>query len=137
MVVGGARLTVSTPESPQRLPLEGSRFRLSEFSSITHLDLETRPYGEISRMAVSADDIGPVRLFRGISNELTRIAASLGVDVIFSICPDEAVRLNKGNARKPGVRFAKYEKMPTDYGIDMSLCVFTDIIRACGVGPQQ
>jgi hypothetical protein len=136
IVAGAARLTISTPEQPRELPLEENSLRLREHPLLRHLLLATRPYAEISRMAVDPDCSDGLSISFGLGQQLCHVAAEHGVDLIFSICPPAAARLNRLNSRKVGVTFDIYMKIPTVFGIDMLLCAYSGILGAVRNSPR-
>jgi hypothetical protein len=132
MVAGGARLTMSTPFNPRRMPLEEAGFRLCDCDPLASLNLAKRAYGEISRMVV---DPGMAHGFSGsfcLGDELCARAASEGTDTVFSICPERPARINAINAKRRGVGFHRFREVPTVFGKDMSLCAFTGLLRVYG-----
>jgi hypothetical protein len=66
--------------------------------------------------------------------EMAWTAARMGVDLVFSICPEPQVRWNAANSRKIGVRFHVFPEIEvaTPFGIDMTLCAYTGLIAAYG-----
>jgi len=130
LVAGGARLTISTPPNPRRLPLEEAGFSLEACAFLSDLDLHRNPYGEISRMAVDAACSRGLEASFGLGNALCAIAAREGLDVVFSICPDTPARINQINAKRRGIIFHKYCEMPTVFGRNMWLCAFTGLLRS-------
>jgi hypothetical protein len=126
-VSGGARLTVSVPCAPRRLPLEEAGFDLLACELVKEVNLDKTAYGEIGRMAVDPACTQGLEVSCGLARELCHIAARLGVDTIVSICPDGAVRLNRRNAASCGVSFRRVVKLATVFGIPMWLCLFTGI----------
>ncbi|MDX1982170.1 MAG: hypothetical protein SFV51_17995 [Bryobacteraceae bacterium] len=124
-VIAGARLTISTPDSPLRLPMEEGGFRLSR--ELPEYRLHSRSYAEISRVAVDPGtaDGGAVNL--ELARMLCRTAAGQGVDLLFAICPRGQLRINRRNAAALGVafRFFPAVKAPGDYGVAKTLCVYT------------
>jgi hypothetical protein len=136
IVAGAARLTISTSEDPRQLPLEENSLRLREHPLLKHLLLATRPYAEISRMAVDPDCSDGLSISFGLGQQLCQVAAEHGVDLIFSICPPAAARLNRLNSRKVGVTYDIYMKIPTVFGIDMLLCAYSGILRAARNSPD-
>jgi hypothetical protein len=132
LLCGGARLTISTPAHPRRLPLEEGSSRLQANDALRYLDLESRGYAEISRMAVDPACSDGLAISFGLGRELCRVAACHGIDTVFSICPPGPARLNRVNAGKCGVRFNIYPEWPTVFGIAMRLCAYTGIVAAYG-----
>ena len=128
---GGARLTLSAPGRYRRLPLEEGA-SLRENPELVSLRLDRRAYGEISRMAVEPVCADGLAISFGLGQELCRVAARLGADVIFSICPPGPARLNRRNAVKCRVRYEIYSELPNPYGIPMRLCAYTGIVGAYG-----
>jgi hypothetical protein len=128
-VVGGARLTISTPQRPRRLPLEEKGFDLRSCGALKHLGLDRKPYGEISRMAARPESAHGFEISSGLAYALASGAAHEGLDVVFSICPAKPARINRINAAKLGIGFHKYQDLPTVFGVDMALCAFTGILK--------
>ncbi len=128
VLVGGARLTVSRPEAPRELPLERNGLSIREDEDLRKLKLNAQPYAEISRMAI-APHSRTLAISLGLSRKLCSLAGSLGIDVILSICPDGAARLNQINSAKLGVTFHNVRKIQTEFGMDMWLCVFAGILN--------
>jgi hypothetical protein len=131
LVAGGARLTISTPECPRRMPLE-ERFNLRSCEFLKHLDLDRKPYAEISRMAVGPDCARGFEVSAGLGNALCALAARQGLDTVFSICPEKPARINAINAKRRGVPFQRYGEVPTAYGVKMWLCTFTGLLQVYG-----
>ena len=129
-LAGAARLTISSPAAPHILPLEECGFRLRECEPLRHLELELRPYSEISRMTIDPRFSRDREASLALAVGLCRAAAREGVETIFSICPPAATRLNQSNARSLGVNFQRFSSIATAYGRDMWLCVFTGIMQA-------
>jgi hypothetical protein len=132
LVGGGARLTIATPECPRPMPLEEGSVILRDCEFLTQLDLRARPYGEISRMAVDPDCARGFEVSAGLGNALCARAASEGLDVVFSICPEKPARINHINAKRRGVEFHRYRELPTVFGVNMWLCAFTGLLRVYG-----
>jgi len=125
VVAGGARLTISSASRPVLLPLEQQLFTVE--------DPDGHPYAEISRMAVDMHPSERAVLSLGISRKLCEIAGREGVNIIYSICPENSARLNRINARKCGVEFRLHrQRRATGYGLEMSLCSFRGVLRAYG-----
>jgi hypothetical protein len=137
-LAGGARLTLSTPDNPRRMPLEDGGFELR--SGLPELDLDHQSYGEISRLAVEPAFGGDLLVSFGLGRELCVSAARRGVDILFSMCPEGPARINRRNSRKCGVEFRICQELPTPFGIPMRLCVYLGILRAVNGGrcmPQE
>jgi hypothetical protein len=131
-VLGGGRLTISTPECPRLLPLEDAGFSLKNCEFLKDLGLDRKPYGEISRMAVDPESSRGFEVSTGLGNALSARAAREGLDVVFSICPKKPARLNQINASRLGIGFHKYHELSTVFGVDMWLCAFTGLLRVHG-----
>jgi hypothetical protein len=127
VVAGGARLTISTPEHPRALPLEETSFRLKNCPQLAQFELDRRPYGEISRMAADPDCARGFEVSSGLGNALCASAAAQGLDIVFSICPELPARINQRNAKRRGVGFLNLMELPTVFGVNMWLCVFTGL----------
>jgi hypothetical protein len=136
MVAGGARLTLSTPQTPRQLPLEEAGFRLRESFQLAHLRLDSTPYGEISRMAVEPGVSEGMELSFGITRACCDIAASQGADVLFGICPERPARLNRRNAKRLALPFDTYGQLGTVFGKEMTLCAFIGLTHRC-IGPEK
>jgi hypothetical protein len=136
-VVGGARLTISTPQRPQLLPLEEKGFDLKSCDALKGLGLDRKPYGEISRMAASPESAHGFEISGGLAWALASVAAHEGLDVVFSICPAKPARINRINAAKLGVGFHKYHDLPTVFGVDMALCAFTGILKVFATSGRE
>ena len=137
VVVGGARLTISTPQRPQMLPLEEKDFDLKSCEALKDLGLDRKPYGEISRMAASPQSAHGFEISSGLAYALASLAAHLGLDVVFSICPAKPARINRINAAKLGIGFRKYQDLPTVFGVDMVLCAFTGILKVFATAGRE
>ncbi len=137
VIAGGARLTIATPECPRRLPMEEAGFDLRNSELFRQLALDRQPYGEISRMAVAPETGMGFQVSSALGTKLCALAGQQNVDVLFSICPDGPARINQRNARMCGVDFERLPKLPTVFGIDMWLCVFTGIRRMYGPSPDN
>jgi hypothetical protein len=136
-VVGGARLTISTPQRPQMLPLEEKDFDLKSCEALKDLGLDRKPYGEISRMAASPESAHGFEISSGLAYALASLAAHEGLDVVFSICPAKPARINRINAAKLGIGFRKYHDLPTVFGVDMALCAFTGILKVFAAAGRE
>jgi hypothetical protein len=132
VVAGGARLTISTPGRPRRLPLEETGFDLKSCELLKELGLDREPYGEISRMAASPESAHGFEISGGLAYALASVAAHEGLDVVFSICPAKPARINRINAARLGIGFHKYHDLPTVFDVDMALCAFTGILKVFG-----
>jgi hypothetical protein len=137
VVAGGARLTISTPECPRQMPLEERGFSLSGCDFLKHLNLESKPHGEISRMAADPEWARGFELSSGLGDRLCARAAHEGVDAVFSICPEFPARINQRNAKRRGVGFHRYHELPTVFGENMWLCAFTGLQRVYGNGEKE
>jgi hypothetical protein len=137
MVAGGARLTISTPERPFQMPLEEAGFDLRHCELLKDLNLDRNPYGEISRMAAAPECARGFEVSCGLGTALCATAASEGLDVVFSICPEKPARINQINAKKRGVGFRRYPELPTVFGVNMWLCVFTGLLRVFGTAERE
>ncbi|MGA3237424.1 MAG: hypothetical protein ABSG03_14065 [Bryobacteraceae bacterium] len=124
VVAGGARLTLSTPQDPLPLPLEESGIFLQGYQRLAHLQLASKAYGEISRLAVSAETSEGLALSLGLTRSCCEIATSEGADVLFGICPPGPLRLNRWNAKRLALHFDTYGELSTVFGRDMTLCAF-------------
>lgn len=83
-VIGGTRLTISSPAAPQALPMEHDDFKLSEL--FPDLGLVNRSYCEFSRAAILPDyQSGPVMPI-GFAKAIQRAIAE-GVDYAFTLSP--------------------------------------------------
>ena len=137
IVAGGARLTISTPKCPRRMPLEEADFRLRDCEFLYNLNLDRKPYGEISRMAADPECAKPFELSWGLGNALCAGAAREGLDVVLSICPELPARINQRNAKRRGVGFHRYAEVPTVFGKRMWLCAFTGLLLVYGNGERE
>lgn len=126
-VVGGARLTISSPSCPRVLPLECAGFRVRESHDLVALALESNPFGEISRMAVLPKCRRGFEASTGLGRALCAKAAREGLDVVLSICPEKVARINSINSRRSGVECRLYFTIPTPFGIEMYLCAFVGL----------
>jgi hypothetical protein len=61
----------------------------------------------------------------------------MGLDAVFSICPEKPARINAMNARRHGVPFRRYEELKTVFGVEMWLCVFFGLRRAYNAGQRS
>ncbi len=99
-VVGGARLVISTPESPIKLPLEDSTFLVKDL--YPDLTLDSSSYGEITRFAVD-----PELMDHNVSHEISRVCVvemiNRGCKYQFSVAPILQARNSRNIARKIGV----------------------------------
>ncbi|MBV8847110.1 MAG: hypothetical protein JO307_30240 [Bryobacterales bacterium] len=133
-VVAGGRITISTPAKPQPMPMEEAGFRLAAALEGVgrSFRLDEQPYAEFSRVAVDPDYAGGRRCGLGLICALAHAAASLGVDLVFSMCPEPMVRLNEINSRKVGVTFHPFPEIavPNPFGMHMILCAYTGLIGA-------
>lgn len=136
-VGGGARLTISTPTRPRTLPLEAPDFSLRACELLKELELERRPYGEISRMAAEPGCARGFEISAGVGNALCARAAREGLDVVFSICPEKPARINRINASRRGAGFCRYREIPTVFGVSMWLCAFTGLLRVYGAREME
>jgi hypothetical protein len=134
VLVGGARLTISTPGHPRRLPLEEKDLCLRSCIFLKDFRLDHNPYGEISRMAAAPEYSRGFELSFGLGNALCRLAAHEGLDVVFSMCPELPARLNERNAKRQGVRFCRFAEMTPVCGMRMWLCAFTGLLRVYKTG---
>ncbi|MFN7922342.1 MAG: hypothetical protein U0Q16_19725 [Bryobacteraceae bacterium] len=131
-VVGGARLTITRPETARTLPMEHDGFVLAEM--VPDLDLRWRAHGEISRFAVDRRYAEGSQVARQISDKLCDVAAERATDIVFAICPRGQVRLNQRNARECGVEFRHYQRirMRNEAGEEMTLCAYSGMMRRAG-----
>jgi hypothetical protein len=136
-VAAGARLTVSSPREERLLPLEEAGFRLKDYVPAREFHLESNPYGEISRMAVDPSLARGFEGSAGVGDLLCGAAARMGLDAVFSICPEKPARINAMNARRRGVPFRRYEELKTVFGVEMWLCVFFGLRRAYNAGQRS
>jgi hypothetical protein len=129
-VVAGGRITVSRPDRPQPMPMEEAGFRLAQ--ALPQFRLDREPCAEFSRVAVDPACGHERRASSGLIHEMAWTAARLGVDLVFSICPEPQVRWNAANSRKCGVRFQVFPELdvPTPFRIPMTLCAYTGLIEA-------
>jgi len=129
-VVAGGRITVSRPEKPRLMPMEEAGFRLAK--ALPQLRLDRKPYAEFSRVAVDPSYGYGRRASSGLIHEMVWTTARLGVDLVFSICPEPQVRWNAANSRKCGVQFHVFPEIevPTPFRIPMTLCAYTGLIEA-------
>jgi hypothetical protein len=129
-VVAGGRITVSRPDRPQPMPMEEAGLRLAE--AVPQFRLDRERYSEFSRVAVDPAYAEGHRAGLGLILEMAYTTARLGVDLVFSICPDPQVRWNAANSRKVGVRFHVFPDImiPTPFRIHMTLCAYTGLIQA-------
>jgi hypothetical protein len=133
VVVGGARLTISTPAYPRRLPLEERDFSLKTCEVLRDLHLDCNPYGEISRMAAAPEHAQGFEVSWGLGNALCALAAREGLDVVFSMCPELPARVNERNAKRRGVPFHRYTELAPVCGMRMWLCAFTGLLKVYGM----
>jgi hypothetical protein len=133
-VAAGARLTISSPHDDRLLPLEENGFRLKDYAPLRDFHLEFNPYGEISRMSVDPSLARGFEGSAGVGDLLCGAAARLGLDVVFSICPEKPARINAMNARRRGVPFRRYRELATVFGVDMWLCAFFGLRHAYNAG---
>ncbi|HKD04320.1 MAG TPA: hypothetical protein VKB79_00335 [Bryobacteraceae bacterium] len=136
-VAAGARLTISSPHDNQLLPLEEGGFRLKDYLPTREFRLDINPYGEISRMAVDPSLARGFEGSAGVGDMLCGAAARLGLDVVFSICPEKPARINAMNARRRGVPFRRYEELETVFGVEMWLCAFSGLRSAYSAGHRS
>ena len=134
IVVGGARLTISTPAYPRRLPLEEKDFSLKTCDLLKDLQLDRNPYGEISRMAAAPEYARGFEVSWGLGNALCALAAREGLDVVFSMCPELPARVNERNAKRRGALFHRYTELAPVCGMRMWLCAFTGLLKVYGIG---
>ena len=129
-VVAGGRITVAWPGQSQPLPMEEAGFRVAE--AVPELLAPGEPYAEFSRVAVDPAYAAGRQCGLGLIFELARTAAGLGVDLVFSICPQPMVRLNEWNSRRCGVAFRAFPEIhvPTPFRIHMTLCAYSGLIAA-------
>jgi hypothetical protein len=137
VLAGGARLTISTPACPRRLPLEEKNFSLRSCALLKDLYLDRNAYGEISRMAAAPEHSRGFDLSFGLGNALCALAASEGLDVVFSMCPELPARVNERNAKRQGVRFHRYTEMAPVCGMRMWLCAFIGLLRVYGIAQRE
>jgi hypothetical protein len=123
-VAGGARLTLSTPRDRRPLPLEETGMRLQGHQRLAHLQLASKTYGEISRLAVSPETPEGLALSLGLTRSCCEIATSQGAEVLFGICPPGPLRLNRWNAKRLALRFDTFGELSTVFGREMTLCAF-------------
>jgi len=129
-VVAGGRITVARPERPQAMPMEGPGFRLAEL--FPRWELHRQAYAEFSRVAVDPACASGRRCSLGLIQKLAETAAWMGVDVVFSICPEPQVRWNAANSRWCGVGFQVFPEIavPNPFGIAMTLCAYSGLVAA-------
>lgn len=101
-VVGGTRLTVSTPKHPQVMPMEGDDFNLRKV--LPDLNLAQKKYGCISRMAVlphgSEEDV-----VLEIFSHLYRKSIALGLSHWFAVSPKVTARMYRQKLWKLGISY--------------------------------
>jgi hypothetical protein len=129
-VVAGGRITIARPERPQLMPMEEAGFRLAE--AVPQFRLNRESYAEFSRVAVDPAYAQGRRAGMGLILEMAHATARLGVDLVFSICPEPQVRWNATNSRKAGVCFHVFPEImiATPFQIHMTLCAYTGLIAA-------
>ncbi|HTS66352.1 MAG TPA: hypothetical protein VMH28_30220 [Candidatus Acidoferrales bacterium] len=129
-VMAGGRITISWPDRPQAMPMEGPGFRLVDL--FPGWKLVSQPYAEFSRVAVDPVCAAGRRCSLGLIGNLARTTAAMGVDLVFSICPEPQVRWNEANSRRCGVEFHVFPEIavPNPFGIPMTLCAYTGLVAA-------
>jgi hypothetical protein len=131
-VVAGGRITISRPERRRPMPMEEAGFQLA--AALPEYRLHNEPYAEFTRVAVDPAYAHGRRCSLGLIRELAHTAAGMGVDLVFSICPEPQVRWNAANSRKCGVAFHAFPEIAvaTPFRIPMILCAYTGLIEADG-----
>lgn len=83
-VIGGGRLTVSSPAMRRQLPMEGADLNLQAL--FPELDLQSHTYGEYSRLAILPEFRGGAVFMEGTRRFLRRTVAE-GVEFAFNMAP--------------------------------------------------
>ena len=83
-VVGGCRLTLSTPSNPQTMPMEKEDFVLNKV--LPELDLTKRTYCECSRLAI-LPDFRAGKVFPTLQAHFIRRALAEGSEYAFTMAP--------------------------------------------------
>ena len=91
-VVGGGRLSVSTPSHPMLMPLEADGFRLQEL--FPHLNLQHRNYGELSRLAV-AQRYQDGECTSGLFRAVYRQCCLFNIEYLFGVGAASVVRVHR------------------------------------------
>lgn len=125
-VLAGARINFCTPASPLRLPMEYGGFTLQ--TALPEFGLANRRYAEVSRLSVAAERQKGELIIR-LLDMLHDYARANETPLVFCICSRKNARLYRimaANNRMPDKCFLILEKvaMASQYGIDMSLCLF-------------
>jgi len=102
--VGGARLTVSSPRQPQKLPVEINGFKLTDF--FPHLEQKQMRYGELSRL-VLLSEFRTGDIARQMFSHLYRKAVALQLDIGFAAAPLINIRAYKLNFLALGLNESK------------------------------
>jgi hypothetical protein len=99
LCVGGLRMTFSSPESPQALPMEDDEFRLADL--LPELDLQNKIYAECTRMALLPDFRRPEISFL-LRAQLFRHCVENKIDYLFWISPATLARSYKQTPQQLG-----------------------------------
>lgn len=126
-IIAGARMNISTPAQPMRLPMEYGSFSLSLL--LPSMNLAQRNYSEVSRLAV-AEEYQNGQLLLELLDALHEYARSQATPLVFSICPRVQARRYRilrstGRMNKPFYIF-KDIAVPAQFDIEMRLCVFAE-----------
>lgn len=98
--VGGARISVSSPRHPMKLPMEIGSFRLSQVFA----ELKTREmtYAELSRLVLLPEFRNGV-VTREMFYHFYRKSLALGVQMMFAACPISNARMYRVNCKAVGL----------------------------------
>lgn len=113
--IGGARITVSTPENRILLPMEGDDFLLREQANdafqkeFQNLDLTKIKYGEISRLALLQNDFHSCTI--GLYNKMLEHCLSRGINCVVSIAPMQQSRSVRIFLQKLGLKVKIFQDL--------------------------
>lgn len=109
LCIGGCRLTISTPDAPRVLPMEGPDLNLK--SLFPELDLHETTYCEFSRLAIMPDYRGGVVFPEMVRRFIKRMIAE-GVEYAFGISPVPLARSYRQTIQMFGMSVDVHREIP-------------------------
>jgi hypothetical protein len=111
--VGGARLTASAPGRRASLPLEAEGLNLAKL--LPTLELQTRGYAQVTRLAVDERERTPA-LLRQLGAALLAHARDLGCDYLIGVSGIARSRIYRRIIRAQGLEYQLFTDVPVPAG---------------------